>query len=271
MGGYGSGRTGWKGKVENCRSLDVNRLSKEGCLRPGYRGGWEWTADGEQVASIGLRATADQLILNYRVCCNGEDWTECGRSRAARPVAVQVRRHALLFRLPGGEERAAVQPSRDQALSRRSIFSVPPLLRSGVRQSERRPATYRLLRRADKRKIALGGTWGSFIVPPKPKGMHWRTYERYLAEIDAAEEQGVLAFLTGRRRESDPSVKPGDGDHRHEHRLGRKVFRIGRAARDQDPQTKAEDRDHLDKGNHSHCLGRHTNSARKLRELALID
>ena len=32
--------------------------------------------DGEQVASIGLRATADQLILNYRVCRNGEDWTE---------------------------------------------------------------------------------------------------------------------------------------------------------------------------------------------------
>ena len=49
--------------MENCRSLDVNRLSKEGCLRPGYRGGWAWTVDGEQVASIGLRATADQLIL----------------------------------------------------------------------------------------------------------------------------------------------------------------------------------------------------------------
>ena len=75
MGGYGSGRTGWKGKVEDCRTLDVNRLSKEGCLQPGNRASLAWTVDGEQVASIGLRAEADRLILHYRVGRNGEDWT----------------------------------------------------------------------------------------------------------------------------------------------------------------------------------------------------
>ena len=62
--------------MESCRSLDVTRLNKEGWLQPGTWVSWEWRADGEQVASIGLSAEADQLILNYRVCRNGEDWTD---------------------------------------------------------------------------------------------------------------------------------------------------------------------------------------------------
>jgi hypothetical protein len=41
MGGFGSGRPsgGGRDKVEACRSIDVNRLHREGCLR----GGW-WAA-----------------------------------------------------------------------------------------------------------------------------------------------------------------------------------------------------------------------------------
>ncbi len=58
MGGIGSGRPRGSGRdtVEACRSLDVNRLHREGCLRAGWVGGWQWTRDGERVASISLRA-----------------------------------------------------------------------------------------------------------------------------------------------------------------------------------------------------------------------
>jgi hypothetical protein len=31
---------------------DIDRLNRAGCLRPGYRGGWKWTRNGEQVASL---------------------------------------------------------------------------------------------------------------------------------------------------------------------------------------------------------------------------
>ena len=31
MGGFGSGRSGWRGKVEHNRSLDVSRLHRAGC------------------------------------------------------------------------------------------------------------------------------------------------------------------------------------------------------------------------------------------------
>ena len=62
--------------------------------------------------------------------------------------------------------------------------------------SQSESAFLRHQRRADKRKVALGGAPGRW-VPPRPKGMHRRTYERYRAEIEAAEERGELAFLMG--------------------------------------------------------------------------
>ena len=76
MGGFGSGRPNGSGhaKVEGCRSLDVNRLHREGCLNPGWAGGWSWTQDGERVAWIGLRAEPDRLHLGYRVRIGGGDW-----------------------------------------------------------------------------------------------------------------------------------------------------------------------------------------------------
>jgi hypothetical protein len=44
MDGFGSTRWAWtstRDTVEGNRSLDINRLNREGCLRPGYRGGWD--------------------------------------------------------------------------------------------------------------------------------------------------------------------------------------------------------------------------------------
>jgi hypothetical protein len=52
MGGFGSGRPSGSGRdiVEASRSLDVNRLHQNGCLRAGWLGSWQWIEDGKQVA-----------------------------------------------------------------------------------------------------------------------------------------------------------------------------------------------------------------------------
>ena len=78
MGGIGSGRPSGLGrdKVEACRSIDVNRLYREGCLAPGWFGSWQWTRDGERAAWINLRAEADRLHLSYRVRMTGGDWED---------------------------------------------------------------------------------------------------------------------------------------------------------------------------------------------------
>ena len=78
MGGFGSGRPSGSGRgtVEASRSLDVNRLHREGCLRAGWAGDWQWTHDGERVASIQLRHDGNRLVLSYRIQRHGEEWQD---------------------------------------------------------------------------------------------------------------------------------------------------------------------------------------------------
>src|SRR4051794_24431525 len=78
MGGIGSGRPSGSGRntVDNCRSLDINKLHRTGCLEPGWAGGWQWTRDGERVAWINLRAEADRIHLTYRIRLSGGDWED---------------------------------------------------------------------------------------------------------------------------------------------------------------------------------------------------
>ncbi len=60
--------------------------------------------------------------------------------------------------------------------------------------STREGAYERNRRRADELRRRIGGKPGIFSVPWKPKGMHWRTYERIVAEINAREYDALVAF-----------------------------------------------------------------------------
>ena len=75
MGGCGSG-LGQSGKdiTSDYKALDVRRLQRDGLLTPGRSFGWNWTRDGETVASIQVRAETDRVILNYRHKSGGSDW-----------------------------------------------------------------------------------------------------------------------------------------------------------------------------------------------------
>jgi hypothetical protein len=58
MGGAGSGswyRWHKRDTVEECRSLDIRRWQRDGLLTEGRYFGWNWTRNGEQIASIGLK------------------------------------------------------------------------------------------------------------------------------------------------------------------------------------------------------------------------
>ena len=68
MGGLGSGRRKDRTRktVESYRTLDVDQLAKNGCLRPGCFSTCQW-ADGNEVVSINFRAEGERLHLSYPV------------------------------------------------------------------------------------------------------------------------------------------------------------------------------------------------------------
>ena len=88
------GRPAGRGKVEACRSIDVNRL---------HRGAWparrlrQWPAangrdDGDKVTPTNMRAEHDRLHLTYRMRIGGGEWegtlsTRRSRASSAWPVA----------------------------------------------------------------------------------------------------------------------------------------------------------------------------------------
>ncbi len=88
MGGFGSGR--WqsgKSTTSDCRSLDVRRLQRDGLLTPEQSFGWNWTRNGDTMASIQIKTEPARVTLNYRHRRTGDwkqlnypvylDWTGC--------------------------------------------------------------------------------------------------------------------------------------------------------------------------------------------------
>ena len=196
MGGLGSGRPWGSGRdtVECCRSIDVNRLHREGCLRPGWCGAWQWTRDGEQVASINLRVENDRLHLSYRMRVAGSDWQDVDETVRIVRVPCRFGGSRPYFICPGvvngivcGRRVVKLHGAGRYFLCRRCYRL------AYASQSE--DACDRARRRASKMRLRLGGDTGiAAPFPQKPKGMWWRTYERLCDRMSEAEIRADNAF-----------------------------------------------------------------------------
>ena len=181
MGGFGSGR-GQHGKntTSDMRALDIRRLQRDGLLTPGRTFGWNWLRNGEEVASIQTRTEVDRVILNYRSRSNGGEWQamEYPVTLEWTPCNLGGRRAWFLCPARGCGRRVAI-------LFGGSIFACRHCHKLAY-ECQRETDDDRAMRRADTIRRRLG--WGAGIANPeggKPKGMHWRTFERLKAEHDA--------------------------------------------------------------------------------------
>ena len=196
MGGFGSGRRSGSGRdtVEGCRSIDVNRLHRAGCLRAGWWGGWNWTRDGEKVASINLRAEVERLHLSCRVRIGGGEWEDV--EEIVRIVRVPCRLGGArpYFLCPGvvngiscGRRVARLHGPGRYFLCRHCYRL--------AHASQSEAGSDRALRRATKIRQRLGGDPGMAApCPARPKGMWRRTYERLRKEVFEAEMLADEAF-----------------------------------------------------------------------------
>jgi Zn-finger protein len=182
MGNFNSGRRGGRPLVEAVRSIDVNRLAREGCL-DGWRGGGGWKdADGNWAIQFELTIKADeihmsedqdgatlkQVILLTSTPCHfggARRWFQCPYCR---------HRRGKLYR--GGNGWAC-----------RTCYGL-------IHTSTREEKITRLHRKMGRLEARLAED-GS-----KPKGMHERTYEAILDQMDNVEAGILTAFVAGARR-----------------------------------------------------------------------
>jgi hypothetical protein len=186
---------GWSrgGKdTTNCyQDIDVRYLSRKGYLHPGSSCTLRWSRNGNEVASIRVRSTSDSVVLSYRRKLPGSDewkseeypvyldWTPCNyggtRPWFLCPARRCGRRVAVLY---GG-----------------GIFACRHCHRLAY-QSQKEQAHGRAMIRAQAIRTSLGGSpsLGEHF-PDKPKGMHWRTYERLRLEAERAEARSWPPWL----------------------------------------------------------------------------
>ena len=194
MGGADSGRHGYRGAkdtTEDYRSIDVRRWKRDGLLTPYRSFGWQWLRSGKVVASIQVHTETNRVILNYRHQSKGEDWKD-----ESYPVNLVWTTCHL-----GGKRPWFLCPA--QGCGRRvailycgGIFACRQCYRLTY-PSQRETRYYRAMHRADKIRDRLG--WKPGILNdhgPKPRGMHWRTFERLKKEHDAF-VQTSLDGMTG--------------------------------------------------------------------------
>ena len=179
MGGIGSGRRyqGGKDTTSDMRPLDIRKLQRDGLLTPGRAFGWHWTVNGNEVASIQMRTEVDRVILNYRSRSNGGEWQpmEYPVYLEWTPCNLGGRRAWFLCPARGCGRRVAI-------LYGGSIFACRHCHKLAY-ACQRETDDDRAMRRADTIRRRLG--WEPGILNGeggKPKGMHWRTFNRLTAE-----------------------------------------------------------------------------------------
>ena len=149
---------------------------------------------------INYQSTEAGLVLDYRVKLYGGDWEPITETVPLTYLDCHYGGQRPFFRCPGvvgGRQcgrRVGKLFSGGRYILCRHCYSV-----AYASQSE--PIYDRALRRANKKRKALGGEPGTaFFIAPRPKGMWERTYQRRRAEIKHAEYQANLHFLSKYRK-----------------------------------------------------------------------
>jgi len=142
-----------------------------------------------------MRSGSGRIALNYRVRVGSQDWQSVMQTVMLTCPPCTYGGTRPYFRCPGVvngrqcQRRVAKLFAGGRYFLCRHCYSL-----AYASQSEDRHD--RLLRRANKRRVALGGEPGTaYGIASRPKGMWQSTYERARLEIGWCEDQANVEFI----------------------------------------------------------------------------
>jgi hypothetical protein len=198
---YGGKRT-----VGSCRSIEVLHWNRRGYFKSPRRFSWTWSRDGQRTASINVQTQRDVVTLRYRNCAHGDDWID-----VKQPIAIAWTPCRF-----GGERPWFICSVRSNgAFCGRKVtklYAGGPLFACRhcyvlTYASQQEPLRERGLFKSQKIRMDLGGSPNMLEeFPDKPKGMHWRTYDRIRGTHDRARNQSMIGLMrSADRMKSRPS------------------------------------------------------------------
>jgi hypothetical protein len=189
---------GWRPHIETALALDVWRLHALGVLRNGESGGWGWTRDGEQVASVGYRVSLDGDRGTLTLC-----YTHTNRDDRREAVTCVIPLSAIPLNF-GGKRWYGHCPCTGRRA--RKLYKFSGLAQFCHRTAIRPTPTYASQRMSGSDRIiaqrwALCRKMGDdfsdlFDGPCKPKWMRWRTFRKYVAR-DAELARREDGYMSG--------------------------------------------------------------------------
>ena len=186
MGGYGSGRPGYRPKTEQMKRLDLARLRRRGHLS-GFPVTLRWSHGGDSVGSIGLQGKFDGVRLFYRARRDDGEWYDVDEiiPTVFTPTQFGGRRQWFLCLKCGRRCRVLYGGSRFRC---RCCHRLSYSSQAETRADRATRAMFKIVRRLDPGEDCND-------LPPKPKGMHWRTYNRLVDRYEKYDQRWSLEAM----------------------------------------------------------------------------
>ncbi len=165
-----------KRTVEECLSLDINYLYRQGMLQPGQIRALEWYRGEEKAGSIWvIPCFKDEIYLRYRHKGWDGQWESVCYAVRLAWTPCHFGGHRPWFLCPGCSRRVGKLYAGGKYFLCRHCYDL-------AYRSQRERKGERLLRRAWRLRERLGvGPWEE--ITEKPPRMHWKTFLRLRDEI----------------------------------------------------------------------------------------
>lgn len=178
--------------VDDQLAIDARQWQREGRLVAGSSFNATWSRMGKEVGNMGVRTEDGQLRLSYSWKKNDGE-----AGRLDYPVGLQTTschygglRYWFTCPSVGCGKRVAKLYLGEKYFACRHCYRL-------VYHSQREAVDDRAIRSAEKIRARLGWQPGIINCPgDKPKGMHWLTYLRLMAECRDHANQALLGMTT---------------------------------------------------------------------------